>query len=147
MSSERLKLNVYRPLVGIGVVVVKEGKILLGKRKSAHGSGTWSTPGGHLEYGESPELCAMRELEEETSLKALSLHLGPWTNTLIEEGKHYITLFIFVDRFEGEPISLELDKCDEWKWFDWDHLPSPLFPTIYSLIDKVGIESLKKLFL
>lgn len=141
------KRETERPLVGIGVVVVKEGKVLLGKRKRSHGTGSWSMPGGHLEYGESPEKCAIRELEEETGLKALTQHIGPWTNNLIQEGKHYITLFIFVDQFLGEPVSLEPEKCDEWKWFDWDELPSPLFPTIYSLIEKLGIEKLKQMAL
>jgi 8-oxo-dGTP diphosphatase len=41
------------PKVGIGVVVVKEGKILLGKRKGSHGNGEYAGPGGHLEYLES----------------------------------------------------------------------------------------------
>ena len=53
------------PKVGVGVAVVKDGKVLLGKRKNAHGEGTWSFPGGHLEYKESWEDCAIRETLEE----------------------------------------------------------------------------------
>ena len=42
-----------RPKVGIGVMVFKDGKVLMGKRKSSHGEGEWAWPGGHLEYMES----------------------------------------------------------------------------------------------
>ena len=54
-----------RPYIGVAVIVVREGRVLLGKRKNAHGAGTWQFPGGHLEYGESIEDCARRELFEE----------------------------------------------------------------------------------
>ena len=41
-----------RPKVGMGVFVLKDGKILMQRRKGAHGSGTWCLPGGHLEFNE-----------------------------------------------------------------------------------------------
>lgn len=137
------ELNVKKkPSIGVGVVVINDGKVLLGKRKGAHGVGDWSFAGGHLELKESVEECAKRELEEETGLKALSLKLGPWTEDVIENDKHYVTLFVFVNAFEGEPKLLEPNKCEGWKWFDWKNLPSPLFLPIKSLIAKVGLESL-----
>jgi 8-oxo-dGTP diphosphatase len=55
-----------RPKVGVAVIVVKDTRILLGKRVNSHGSGTWQFPGGHLEFGEPIEDCAKRELFEET---------------------------------------------------------------------------------
>ncbi len=44
-----------RPSVGLGVIVAKGGKVLLGKRKGEHERGTWCPPGGHFEYGEGIE--------------------------------------------------------------------------------------------
>jgi 8-oxo-dGTP diphosphatase len=58
-----------RPRVGIGVIILKNGRVLLGKRKSSHGTGTWHFPGGHLEFGESLEDCSRREVLEETGMK------------------------------------------------------------------------------
>ena len=37
-----------RPKIGVGIIVIKDGKILFGKRKNAHNEGSWSFPGGHL---------------------------------------------------------------------------------------------------
>jgi len=123
-----------RPRVGVGVVVVQNGQVLLGKRKGSHGAGMWSLSGGHLEFGESVEECAKRELEEETGLKALDIRVGPWTNDIIDEDKHYITLFAFVRRFEGEVRLLEPEKCEGWHWFDVKSLPSPLFGPLQTLL-------------
>ena len=71
-----------RPKVGVGVIIVKEGKILLGKRKNAHGEGTWCPPGGHLELGESYEECAKRETFEETGLQIKNLQFITATNDI-----------------------------------------------------------------
>lgn len=47
------------PRVGVGVIITKDQHVLLLRRHSVHGAGTWSTPGGHLDFGESPEACAL----------------------------------------------------------------------------------------
>jgi 8-oxo-dGTP diphosphatase len=58
-----------RPKVGVGVMIFKDGKVLLGKRKSSHGDGEYAWPGGHMEYMESFEECAKRETMEETGMQ------------------------------------------------------------------------------
>ena len=126
-------------VIGVGVVVCKEGRILMGKRKGSFGAGTWAFPGGHLEKGETPAECAARELSEETGLKVLSFREGPWLYNLIGE-KQYLTLSIWVDRFEGEPKLLEPEKCEGWHWFSHNELPSPLFPCARSFFEKTGIQ-------
>jgi 8-oxo-dGTP diphosphatase len=124
-----------RPKVGVGVIVLKDRKVLLGKRKNAHGDGTWSFPGGHLEFGESVEACAMRETEEETGIAIKNIRQGTFTNDVFEkEGKHYITLFMLAEHASGVPEVCEPEKCERWEWFAWDKLPSPLFLPIQNLI-------------
>ena len=56
------------PRIGVGCVVERNGLVLLGQRKGAHAEGFWAFPGGHLEFGETVEACARRELVEETGL-------------------------------------------------------------------------------
>ena len=53
------------PRVGVGIIITRGEQVLMLKRLNVHGQGTWSTSGGHLEFGESPEKCAIREAKEE----------------------------------------------------------------------------------
>jgi 8-oxo-dGTP diphosphatase len=124
-----------RPKVGVGVIVVKDGKVLLGKRKNAHGEGAWSFPGGHLEFKETWEACARREVMEETNLQIKNLRFGTATNDIFEkEKKHYVTLIMLSDYESGDLKVLEPDKCESWEWFSWDNLPQPFFIPIQHLI-------------
>jgi 8-oxo-dGTP diphosphatase len=124
-----------RPKVGVGVVVIKEGEMLLGKRKNAHGEGTWSFPGGHLEYKESWEDCAIRETLEETGLSINNVRFGTVTNDIFhEEQKHYVTIIMLSDYESGDLCLMEPDKCEKWEWFTWDKLPDALFVSIENLL-------------
>jgi|GEM_PF-105847 len=126
-----------RPGVGIGVIVVRDGRILLGRRRNAHGAGSWSCPGGHLEFGESIEACARRETLEETGMEIAGIRHAAYTNDHFpEQGKQYITLFVTAEGAFGEPRNLEPEFCDGWEWFAWDDLPEPLFPPVRSLLDQ-----------
>lgn len=125
-----------QPRVGIGVVVMKENKILFGKRKNSHGDGTWSFPGGHLEFNESWEDCAKRETMEEAGIKITNIRFGTATNDIFPaEEKHYITIYILSDYDSGEVKIMEPEKCDKWEWYDWNHLPQPLFIPIQNLLE------------
>lgn len=113
--------------VGVGVLVLNaEGKVLLGQRKSKLGESTFSLPGGHLEFGETFERCASRELEEETDIDAKEMEIISLTNDIAYD-KHYITIGVLVKTFEGEPKVMETDKCESWKWYDINNLPQPMF--------------------
>jgi 8-oxo-dGTP diphosphatase len=125
------------PKVGVGVVVLKGSKVLLGKRKNAHGEGSWSFGGGHPEFNESIEECAKREVLEETSLKIKNIRPLTFTNDIfLKEQKHYVTLFVVADCDSGEPKVMEPDKYENWQWFDWDALPQPLFLPIQNLLEQ-----------
>ena len=126
-----------RPKVGVGVCIIKDNKILLGKRKNAHGDGTWSVPGGHLEFNESWEDCVIRETFEEAGIKIKNISFSTATNDIFEkEGKHYITIFMLAEYGSGEVKIMEPDKCEQWEWFTWDNLPKPLFVPIQNLLKK-----------
>jgi 8-oxo-dGTP diphosphatase len=124
-----------RPRVGVGVIIVRDRKVLLGKRQGAHGAGTWALPGGHLEFGESVEDCARRETLEETGLHLTAIRSGPYTNDVMPaEGHHYVTVFVLAQASAGEARVLEPEKCDGWAWFTWAELPENLFLPLRNLL-------------
>ena len=124
-----------RPHIGIGVVIHRNGKILIGKRLSSHGGGTWQIPGGHLEFGESFEQTAIREAIEETGLtdltavKVISIHND------IAYDKHYVSIGVLLESATGEPTNPEPDHSAEWHWRDPTDLPEPFFPHSANVIN------------
>ncbi len=115
-----------RPKVGIGVQVYKDGKLLLGKRKgTGFGDGFYSTPGGHLENGETFEQCARREVREEAGIEIKNIKIISLAN-LFSSKAHYVDIGIHADWKSGTPTVLEPEKCEGWDWYDLRKLPRPL---------------------
>jgi 8-oxo-dGTP diphosphatase len=123
-----------RPRVGIAVLVVKDGKLLLGKRRGAHGAGEYASPGGHLEHGESFEACAAREAREEAGIEIGPLRFLRVLNLTHYAPRHYVDVAFAADWLAGEPVVREPDKAEGWAWYDLDALPSPLFATLPTAI-------------
>ena len=122
-------------MVGVAVIVLREEKVLLGRRRNTHGEGTWAFPGGHLEFNESVENCAKREVREETGLEITNIRFGSFTNDVFKrEEKHYVTLFVVADSLPGTPEVREPEKCDTWQWLAWGDFPEPRFLPIENLI-------------
>ena len=124
-----------RPKVGVGVILVKDNKVLLLKRKNAHGKGTWGFPGGHLELHEEFADCVKREVEEETGITVSNIRFAGLTNDLFKkENKHYITVFMLCSWESGKAQIKEPEKCEVQEWFEWENLPAPLFLPITNLL-------------
>jgi len=110
------------------VFVFKNGKFLMGQRKGSHGNGTWSLPGGWLEYQESFEEAARREVLEETGIKIKNIAFGGLTNNIFkEEDVHSLTVWLTSNWQSGDPQILEPDKFIDQRWIDFNSLPEPLF--------------------
>ena len=126
-----------RPKVGVGVFVLKNNKILVGKRINSHGNETWSLPGGHLELFETFEECAKREVLEESGLHIKSVEFLTATNDIFnKEKKHYITIFMLSKYAKGTLDVKEKDKCEKWIWCEWENIPEPLFLPLENLKKK-----------
>jgi 8-oxo-dGTP diphosphatase len=117
--------------VGVAVLISRDGKWLMHKRKGSHGAGTWSFPGGHIDFGDTPVFACRREVLEETGLEVgycEPYRYLPYANADFIEGKQYITLFFVAEYIGGEPKVMEPDKCDgDWIWVDPVDPPKPLF--------------------
>ena len=120
------------PYVGIGCIVVRDGQLLLVRNHR----GLWSTPGGHLDFGESPEACAARETMEETGVSVTDIEFVAITNdVLADAGKHYVTIWM---RGEAGPAEARVGdgaEIAELGWFAPDALPTPLHLYFQNLIE------------
>jgi len=126
--------------IGCEVFVVKDNKLLLGKRKNCYGDGSWGLPGGHLEYGETLVACAKRELIEELGIEASGFALVA-VNDLIDERAHYVHNSFTIEKYTGEIQNKEPQFCHEWQFFAFDNLPKELFKPhvkiIHNYINKI----------
>lgn len=123
--------------VGFGVMILKEGKVLLGKRHDdpekassmMHGEGTWTMPGGKMDFGETFLEACYREAFEETGLKIKkdTLKLISLTDNIIPD-VHFVTAGFLCEDFTGKPKVMEPDEITEWKWYDLNDLPANVFP-------------------
>jgi 8-oxo-dGTP diphosphatase len=126
----------YTPQVGVGVMIVKDGMVLLAQRKGSHGAGEFAFPGGHLEYMESFTACAKRETQEECGIEIGNIRFQFVANVTTYTPKHYVHIGLLADWQRGTPMVREPTSSGPWRWYDVDHLPQPLFE-----MSKLGIES------
>ncbi|MFA6586176.1 MAG: NUDIX domain-containing protein [Candidatus Paceibacterota bacterium] len=113
--------------IGVNPLVARKNKLLLGKRKNVFGDNTWGLPGGHLEFNETIEKCAERELFEETNIRCKTFIISNIISQFREDDKYYLQIGVEAKNIKGSPIIMEPHKCHELKWFDFDKLPKNIF--------------------
>ncbi len=126
MYTLRVTQELGRPLVGVGVVFVRQDRVFLARRQGAHGEETWASAGGHLEWGETLEECARREALEELGVTVGGLQFLCISN-IIAYGRHYVDVEFLGDIGDQEPQLAEPEAFSEFGWFSLDDLPEPLF--------------------
>ena len=124
-----------RPRVGVGVAIVRDGQILLVKRRNEPGKGLWAVPGGKVEYGETLRDAAAREVKEETGLDVV---VGPliWSGESI--GAHgHIVLIDFLGSVLGGELAAS-DDAEQVLWVDVEKADElALTPTMHDLLAKL----------
>jgi 8-oxo-dGTP diphosphatase len=118
---------------GLAVFIWRDGKFLMFRRKGSHASGTWSIPGGHIEFGESWDETAAREAYEETGVTLKNIRYFITTNDIMpNDNKHYITIWMEAELDKGEPQNMEPHKADRLEWHTFHDMPQPLFEPCWS---------------
>lgn len=137
--------KVYKIGTGCGVIVLRDGKVLLGKRhddpekadSELHGEGSWSLPGGKVDYMETFTDAAWREANEETGvdLNKDAIQFVCLGSDMASDA-HFVTAGFLCDDFKGEPKVMEPDEMTRWEWFDPDKLPTPMYKPSLKVIQQ-----------
>jgi mutator protein MutT len=133
-----------RPKVGVGVMILNnQSKVLLGKRhddaekasSDLHGEGTWTMPGGKLDFQETLIDGAAREVLEETGIKINKekTKVISVADEIVPDN-HYVTVGFLCEYFEGEPKVTEPEEITDWKWYNLNNLPEKVFPPSAKMI-------------
>ena len=114
-------------MYGVAVVIIKENKVLMGKRLSQRNYGVWAVPGGKVDEEDGNfTVAAAREVLEETGLNFPTESFGIWRIikdefTELKEKWETIYLYTFYQG-DSEPITMEPNKCEKWEWISKEEL-------------------------
>jgi 8-oxo-dGTP diphosphatase len=95
----------------VGVIVVRDDRVLFGLRRGSHGAGTRSFPGGHPAPGEGAVACALREPLEEARIAAMNACVVAETIDDFPDGLRYRTFFVRADWASGDAVVREPERC------------------------------------
>lgn len=132
MKAERLG-----SIVAVHLLLIKDGKILLSRRyNTGYEDGNYSVTSGHLEKDETVTQAMVRETKEEAGIdiSTADLHCAHVMHRNSDDSR--IDFFFTADKWQGEPINKEPDKCDELKWFPMHSLPLNTVPYVRNAIER-----------
>lgn len=129
-------------MVGVGVLIRKDGRYLIVKRAADPDAGLWSVPGGLVEIGEKLAEAAMREAREETGLDVEIIDVLGAVDKIVRDGPRIKYHFIIVDYLaepKGGAMKPASDALDA-KWVEPEELPKyELTPTLIELLKRIKI--------
>jgi 8-oxo-dGTP diphosphatase len=133
----------FRVAAAVYGILRDHGQVLLIRRAgTGYRDGQLSLPAGHLDGGEDAVTGLVRELREELGIEAdprrcrlaLVMHSAPED----AQDREYLHLFFRVDRWRGEPVIAEPDKCAELRWVDDRALPSDVVDYVAEAFAAIG---------
>ena len=131
MQKERFKLR-----AAVYLLLIKDEKVLLSRRfNTGWMDGKYSLISGHLDGDEKVSVSIIREAFEEAKIKIKKENLIPATVVHRNSDQEYIDFFFVANKWDGEIIIGEPDKCDELKWFPLGNLPDNLLSYIKEAIE------------
>ena len=128
----------FRPYAAVYLVLEKDGKILMAKRKNTgYQDGNYSLVSGHLDGGESATEALIREVQEEAGIRLKENDLKVVYVLHRLGDREYIDIYMKTDHWEGEIKNMEPEKCEELKWFPKDNLPENTVPEVRVVLEDI----------
>jgi 8-oxo-dGTP diphosphatase len=119
-------VNARVPGFGCGAAIVRDGRLLLVKRKRPPEAGCWSLPGGKVDFGERVEDAIVREIAEEVGVKIALLRPLGVVQMIGLDSQHWVAPIHLAEIVAGEPENREPGKHEAIVWAPLDAPPSPL---------------------
>jgi 8-oxo-dGTP pyrophosphatase MutT (NUDIX family) len=129
----------FRPYASAYLILIKDKKILLLRRyHTGYQDGNYSLVSGHFEGGETATQCIAREALEESgiTIAANDLKVVSVIHRLSTD-REYFDIFVSANKWTGEIINMEPDKCDELKWFELNDLPKNIVPEVKMALNNI----------
>lgn len=115
------------PRLGVGVLIVRDGQVLLMRRRCDPEAGRWGLPGGKVDWMETAEHAARREVDEELGIALHEIRLLCVTDQIDPvHARHWFAPVYLSEGFSGEPRIVEPDKHAALGWCLPDEAPGPL---------------------
>jgi ADP-ribose pyrophosphatase YjhB (NUDIX family) len=136
-----------QPVVGVGIVIVNDGKIVLIKRGNEPGKGKWSIPGGLVELGEHIDQSVIREAKEETCLTVASPKLLDVVDNVDIDGdgkiKYHYVIVDYLVKVVGGDIAAASD-AEELRWVPFDEVESYILTASFRYFFQTNRAKLEK---
>jgi ADP-ribose pyrophosphatase YjhB (NUDIX family) len=115
-------LTPTHPQLAVSASIFRDGKVLLVRRARSPAKGSYSLPGGRVEFGETLHAALCREVDEETALRIEIVDLAGWREVVpgTAGGGHYVIMSFAARWISGEPVLNE--ELDDFKWLAPDAL-------------------------
>lgn len=125
------------PAVGVAAIIIRERKILLGKRKGSY-EGLWCIPCGYVEWDEDVYDAARREFEEETGLQIEIASVYTVLSNFHNPSQHTVGIWFLANERGGELKAQ--DDLSEAVFFAYSDLPDLAFPTDRTVLEQLKAE-------
>ncbi|VAW67830.1 hypothetical protein MNBD_GAMMA08-2403 [hydrothermal vent metagenome] len=117
----------------VAALIIKNKKILLGRRFENNQFMGWQCPGGYLQKGETVTQAVNRHCTQKAGIKIAAHRPGPYSNNIFAE-HHTTTLYLVVNEFTVCNRDVFENEKKQWSWFDFDALPKTLFLPLAELL-------------
>lgn len=140
MESERFKVSIT-----VGLILEINNQILLMRRcNTGYMDGKYALIAGHVEKGESLKQAMVREAKEEIGIDITEEDLDFVCGIRRGNNDNYINFYLKSNKYNGNIENLELDKCDDLKWFKISNLPDNMIANdrkaIYNMENNISFE-------